>query len=54
LDVEADLSERRDCMPANIFDRFFSLMAKDDFAEVQQTLEAIALELKNEKDPAAD
>jgi hypothetical protein len=34
-----------------IFDRFYSLMAKDGFTEVQQKLEAIALELKNENDP---
>jgi hypothetical protein len=34
-----------------MFDRFYSLMAKDGFTEVQQKLEAIALELKNENDP---
>ena len=39
-------------MPAAIiFDRFYSLMAKDDFAEVQRKLEAIAPELKTANDP---
>ena len=39
-------------MPAAIiFDRFYSLMAKDDFAEVQRKLEAIASELKAATDP---
>ena len=36
---------------AIIFDRFYPLMAKDGFTEVQQKLEAIALELKNENNP---
>jgi len=36
---------------AIIFDRVYSLMAKDGFSEVQQKLEAIALQLKNENDP---
>ena len=34
-----------------IFDRFYSQMAKDDFAEVQRKLEATALELKTATDP---
>jgi hypothetical protein len=32
-------------------DRFYLLMAKDGFTEVQQKLEVMALELKNENDP---
>jgi hypothetical protein len=39
------------CVQGIIFDRFNSHMAKDGFTEVQQKLEAIALELKNENDP---
>jgi hypothetical protein len=36
---------------AIILDRFFLHMAKDDFAEVQRKLEAIASELKTANDP---
>ena len=36
---------------AIILDRFFPHMAKDDFAEVQRKLEAIASELKTANDP---
>jgi hypothetical protein len=36
---------------AIIFDRFYSLMPNDGFAEVQRQLEAITLELKTVNDP---
>jgi hypothetical protein len=36
---------------AIVFDRFFSHMAKDDFAEVQQKPEAITSELKTATEP---
>jgi hypothetical protein len=36
---------------AFIFDRLFSHMAKDDFAEIQRKLEAITSELKTAHDP---
>jgi hypothetical protein len=36
---------------AIMFDRFYALMAKDGFTEVQQKLQTIALKLKNENDP---
>jgi hypothetical protein len=36
---------------AFIFDRLFSHMAKDDFAEIKRKLEAITSELKTASDP---
>jgi hypothetical protein len=54
----ADSSEvGADCLNTGLhagirFDRFFSHMANDEFAEVQRKLEAIASELKNATGPA--
>jgi hypothetical protein len=39
-------------LPAAIkFDRFYSVMANDDFAEIQRKLEVITSELKTANDP---